>query len=407
MTICAPPLALEMPVASARWHTGVLSLPEPTGSMPLPTSISPMRLLFVRSGPLNMTPAIERYAAYLREVGFRGELCGLELDFQPDRLPVRFLDRVDTLSATYRNALQRIWMMARWQLFQMRTLWSLKPDVVQFCDVFSAIPALLVKWTRGSTLVFDVRDPADLTLRHWGRFPSAALGWLESFTAARSDVVVMVSQPLKERLRRAVQAKTVVVLNAPWEDRFEGLRFSTDGKLRVSLAGFISHRRNLAAWCEVSKAHPDVLLDVYGAAYEERTRAIMSSYGIAAPTAVTHREAMVRMAASDIVSIMYDPALEIHRFSAPNKYFDALMLGKPVLCARGMHLAEEVLRAGCGLAAEYGDPDALARVVATLRDPATRARMGEAARRHFVANYLGAPARARAEVYRRAGVLPG
>jgi glycosyltransferase involved in cell wall biosynthesis len=369
--------------------------------------VGPKKLVFVRTGPLNMTPAVERYAAFLRESGFTGELSGVELDFQPDRKPVTFVDTLDVMKASYRSSAQRLWMMARWQLFQLQSLWRRRPEVIQICDVFSAIPALILKWTRGTTLVFDVRDPAGPTLRHWGRIPSALLDRLEAFTAARSDVVVMVSEPLRQRLDAATQAKTVVVPNAPLEDRFERLHFSADGKLRVSVAGFISLMRNLEPWCEVARREPDVVLDLYGAVYEDRTRALLERYGYPPPRSLSHAEAMARMVDADLVSLMYDPSLEIHTYAAPNKFFDALMLGKPVLCSRGMRLAEEIEEAGCGLAVTYGDAEALRAAVVTLRDPAVRARMGEAARRLFETRYLGAPQRARAEVYRRAGVLAG
>lgn len=366
-----------------------------------------MKIVFVRSAPLNLTPAIERYVGYLRGAGFGGEIAGLELDFQPDRPPVTFVSDLDSFRASYQTRLQRIAMMARWQLYQLRRLWRHRPDVVQICDVFSAAPALVVKWLRGARLVYDVRDPASMTLSHWGGLVSGALGRLEEFALRRSDVVVMVSEPLKARLDAATQARTVVIPNAPMEDRFPGLRFSEDGKLRVSLAGFISHRRNLEAWCQVAGAGEEVLLDLFGIVYDDETRAMLARHGHPEPKGLTHAEAMERMAEADVVSIMYDPSIELNRYVAPNKFFDALMLGKPVICSEGMLLAGELAEAGCGLAVPYGDASALSNAIETLRDPAARRRMGEASRRRWTEVYLGMPLRARAEVYRRAGVLAG
>jgi glycosyltransferase involved in cell wall biosynthesis len=368
-----------------------------------PQRLAP-RIAFVRTGPLNLTPAVERNVNFLRAGGYRGEIVGLELDFQANRPAVSFVDALDSQTASYRNTAERIWMMARWQLFQLRRLLRRRPDVVQFCDVFSALPALVIKWTRGAKLIYDVRDPARLTLRHRSRLGSAVLGWLEEFTAARSDVVIQVSEPLKALLKGDIQARTVVIPNAPLEDAFSSFAFSTDGKLRVSLAGFISHGRNLAAWCELARKDAGVVLDLYGAVYEDRTRRILSRFGIPEPKSLPQGEAIARMAASDVVSIMYDPSLEVNRYTAPNKFYDALMLGKPVICAEGLLLAQEIARVQCGLAVPYGDSEALARAMALLRDLRTRRRMGEAARQHFLNHYHGAPARARGEVYRRAGL---
>lgn len=366
-----------------------------------------MEIVFVRSAPLNLTPAIERHVSFLRAAGFRGGLSGLELDFHPERRPVEFVTHVERLRASYRTRSQRVLMMVRWQLHQLRYLWRVDPEVIQICDVFSAVPALLVKWLRGSRLIYDVRDPAAMTLSHWGKAIATALGRLEAFALDHSDAVVMVSEPLKALLPEGTQTRTVVIPNAPQEDDFDRLRFSEDGRLRVSLAGFISHRRNLEAWCQAARAEPDVELQIYGAVYDEVSRGILARFGMEDPRGLSHRDAIARMAESDAVSIMYDPEIELNRYVAPNKFFDALMLGKPVVCSRGMLLAEEIQATGCGLVVPYGDSRALAGALATLRDAATRRRMGEAARCHWEQKYLGLPNRARADLYRVAGLLPG
>jgi len=365
-----------------------------------------VRIVFIRSGPLNMTPAIERHVSFLRDAGFQGECLGLELDFQPNRLPVTFVDRLESLSASYRTTPQRLWMMARWQLFQLRRLLAARPDVVQFCDVFSAVPALVVKWLRGARLVYDVRDPAALSTSHWGRLVSGLLGWVESFAAARSDVVVMVSEPLRELLPPGTQARTVVIPNAPPVDTFRGMRFSSDEKLRVSFAGFISHRRNLEAWCAAAAGDPSIVLDLFGAVYEDQTREILARYGLPEPKSIPLAAATQRILDADVVSIVYDPSIVVNQYTAPNKYFDALMLGKPILCARGLLLEREVEEAGCGISVRYGDPADLARALETLRDIDHRRAMGNAARRLFERRYRGLATRSREEVYRRAGVLP-
>ena len=39
---------------------------------------------------------------------------------------------------------------------------------------------------------------------------------------------------------------------------------------------------------------------------------------------------------------IYDPAIENHRFAAPNKFYESLMLGKPVIMVRGTGMSEVV-----------------------------------------------------------------
>ena len=44
----------------------------------------------------------------------------------------------------------------------------------------------------------------------------------------------------------------------------------------------------------------------------------------------------------DIMLAIYDPTIENYRFAAPNKFYESLMLGKPVIMARGTGMSEVV-----------------------------------------------------------------
>lgn len=73
--------------------------------------------------------------------------------------------------------------------------------------------------------------------------------------------------------------------------------------------------------------------------------------------------------------------LEILRTNSPNKVFDALAAGRPVVVDFGGWVPEMLEETGAGVGATPGDPARLAEALASLRDdPARRERMGEAAR---------------------------
>jgi glycosyltransferase involved in cell wall biosynthesis len=50
---------------------------------------------------------------------------------------------------------------------------------------------------------------------------------------------------------------------------------------------------------------------------------------------------------------IYDPTFENHRFAAPNKFYESLMLGKPVIMARGTGMSEIVENNAIGELIEY------------------------------------------------------
>lgn len=364
-------------------------------------------LMFVRSGPLNVTPAVERYATFLRTAGCTNTFLGLELDYGAQRPPVRYVDRLLSMPHSFAGTRERIAAVVSWQVYQTRRLLSEKPDVVQYCDVFSVFPALIAKAAVGSRLIFDIRDVAKLAVSHRGRVVTTVLGAIEALGAIASDAVVVVDEPLLSALPKAVRRRAFVVPNTPNTDVFDGFRFGSAEQLRVNLAGFISFRRNLAAWLEVRSRRSEVQLDMYGSIADERTRGMLEEHGISSVEKVAYREALERSRDCDVVSLMYDPTIGINRFAAPNKYYEALALGKPVICAQGMGLSREVEDAGCGYAIPYGDVDALEAVVVSLLNPELRRTMGERARDLFKRRYMGRAEREMRRLYESTGVLNG
>ncbi|MFN8647495.1 MAG: glycosyltransferase [Gemmatimonadales bacterium] len=93
-----------------------------------------------------------------------------------------------------------------------------------------------------------------------------------------------------------------------------------------------------------------------------------------------HASALARVAAADIglVPHLRNPWMET---TIPNKLFDFMAAGLPVVTSDAAPLARVVTAAGCGLLAADAAPQALATAISTLAgDPALRARMAAAGR---------------------------
>lgn len=362
-------------------------------------------VLMVRSAPLNVTPAIERYVQALRKFEFTGGISGLELDYGTPRPPVAFVDRVSSFGHAFERTSERIVALGLWQLFQVACFARQRPRLIQFCDVFSVLPAVVSKFLFGSRLVFDIRDVASLSVSHRGPFVAWVLGTVESFGANLSDAVVVVDDPLLEVLPPSARSRTFVIPNTPSIDLFKDFVFSSDDGLRVNLAGFISHRRNLEAWLIVRSRVPRLALDMYGTIADETTRRMLDAVGLGAVEKLDYAASLNRTVYADAIALMYDPSIGINRYAAPNKYYEGLMLGKPIVCAEGMGLAREVVDWRCGFAVPYGDPDALEKVVECLREPSERLRLGKNARELFLSRYAGRAEREMSRLYRQIGLL--
>jgi glycosyltransferase involved in cell wall biosynthesis len=93
------------------------------------------------------------------------------------------------------------------------------------------------------------------------------------------------------------------------------------------------------------------------------------------------------LAAADACIAILKP-IELYRTVYPNKVFDYMAAGKPVVLAIGGVIQQVIEEAQGGLPVEPGNPQALAAAIQTLADDPERARqMGRRARQHIAAHF--------------------
>ena len=90
---------------------------------------------------------------------------------------------------------------------------------------------------------------------------------------------------------------------------------------------------------------------------------------------------------ADVVFCMFDPRDPNNVTGSPNKLFEAMVCGRPIICTRGVHSGELAEREKMGLAVEYTE-QALREVIIKLRDdPGLRDRLGRNALAAAVREY--------------------
>ena len=82
---------------------------------------------------------------------------------------------------------------------------------------------------------------------------------------------------------------------------------------------------------------------------------------------VENRRSLEIMAKSDLVALLYDPQYRFNVDAAPNKMYEALMVGRPIVAPIGTPMADIIDRYDCGYKIPFGDAEALRKVVAGVR----------------------------------------
>ena len=355
-------------------------------------------LTLVRATPYDINPAVPRTLAAARDVFDRASvLCWNHKGLSRPRSEV--LDGVLIRRLNFRLGGSRVRALIGMPLYLTWVLVHLlhrRPRVVQAFDFYSMIPAIVARWLTGCQVIYDMRDPLADSFTLFVRFPMLrrlvhGMDWMAMGFAT---AFVVPDESRVGYLGRWGRLKPVGVIRNTCHDELAAVEGSEEfrslppsgGAVRVALLGYVVATRGANELLEaVEGAETGAELWVAGACSPPR----LADRFEAAPNATwwgkcPWRKSLALTRAADLVAILYDPVIPVNRIAAPNKLYESLMLGTPVLVSRGMELGEWVEREGLGFVVDYGNVQVIRDVFRRLEDPAERRRIGRRCREYFL-----------------------
>jgi glycosyltransferase involved in cell wall biosynthesis len=331
-------------------------------------------------------------------------------DIQPDRFVTeRTVDgiRLKILSIGVSNK-QPLWQQA-WTFLQyaaVSTWFALteKADVILASSgpITVAIPALAARYFRRRPFVFEVRDlwpegAIQLGLLR-NRLLIAALRALEKFCYRSAAMTVALSPGMADWIRRRYGIRNVeVVTNASdcelaervARNGFELPDWARGKKLAV-YAGSLGRAYNCGQLVEIAEHWRDIGADdlrmvIIGAGAEKENlvaRAAARKLGNIQFLGQKTREEVFAWLHHALCGFYVVSGKEVFDTSSPNKLFDALAAGVPLVQDTQGWMKNLLEREQCGITVPRGDVRAMAEAVLRLaRDEDLRRKMAENARR--------------------------
>lgn len=361
-------------------------------------SAPPVRVLFCRSNPVAPDPRVEKEARALLGAGYAVAVVGWDRSAAlPEtetfdgltihRLPIR---------AQYGAGLGNLPALIRWQAGLL--FWLVRNhrryDVIHACDFDTILPALCMQMWLGKKVVYDIFDFYADHLRRTPGWVKRLIRAVDYWAIARSDAVIIVDEARRAQIDGAQPRRLEIIYNAP-EDIPGGTPPQSEGypagaDFRLAYIGLLQVERGLFEMLRVLERHPRWGLAIAGFGGDEQS---IHSYSQRLPNVsylgrVPYQTAISLSLAADALFATYDPAVPNHRYSSPNKVFEAMMLGKPIIVCHDTNTDAMITASECGLVVPYGDEMALENALKQLaQDPLLRKRMGENARRAYERHY--------------------
>jgi len=291
-----------------------------------------------------------------------------------------------------------------------------RPDVVLVREIPLAVPSALAAHSFGAPVVLDMAENYPAAIAEWGRWERggwgrrlrrnvAAARLLERLSVAVADHVLVVAQEQADRLTGMglPAGRVSLVGNTPELDRLQeapaalldDLQRRFRGRTVLLYVGELHLHRGLdTAICAIRHlrdALPDPLLLLLGTGlHQETLRRIAASE---ARAGAVHFEGWVEPSSVAAYVAACQVALVPHRVSEhtnttlPNKLFDFMAQGRPVVVSDAAPMARIVAAEACGTVFRSGDAASLAEAVRRAADPEQAGGMGARGREAVLREY--------------------
>jgi glycosyltransferase involved in cell wall biosynthesis len=299
--------------------------------------------------------------------------------------------------------LRRLWTFALFSLMSCGYALRLPADVVIASSgpITVGVPGLLAHWLRRKPLIFEVRDlwpegAIQLGMLR-GRFTQALARWFERLCYRNANAVVALSPGMAAGVRAVEpRAHVVTIPNAADLDLFRpdiaptAATASANGGFMVLYAGTLGRANSSTELVDIATAlarrrADDVRIVVIGDGYE---RANMER--LAAERGLANLVFLGKLPKTEVAAWHGVAAMTLCLFKpfpvlatcSPNKLFDSLAAGRPVLNNTDGWIRDLLSRTQTGESFAAGDAERAADQIVALRDDTARRRaMGERARR--------------------------
>ena len=262
--------------------------------------------------------------------------------------------RVGGLKAAYYRIL--------WMLYVLRQLKKAsKVDSIHACDLDTAFPAVIYKafFNRKAKVVFDVFDWFSDNLGDQNALIRGAFKLMEKISVKGSDAVIICEPERREQIPYQLKTEPLIFPNIPSFSNYDflkedkSLKFDNELLTLSYVGGFINDR----FLKELLKLADEHLINLLIAGYGEEDivelcNSLKDRDNVQYLGKVPYQKGLTIMYNSDIIYAMYCKVSRNNVFAAPNKYYEAMLLGKPIISTKGTILEKKIVGNNMGYVVE-------------------------------------------------------
>lgn len=250
-------------------------------------------------------------------------------------------------------------------LFQMRIIrWLFRHrreyDAVHAFDFDTGFASMICCKLLRKKLIYHVLDYYVEGHILPSRLLNSIIEFFEIRVINSANATVICTEKRKEQIRKASPRKLYVIHNTPDSVQQMDTSFQVNrctGKLKLVYVGVLSRMRLLKETVEVVSKMDDVEMHIGGfGEYEDWMQKAAEQYSnVFFYGKLQYSETLALEKQCDIMMAVYDPSIRNHKYAAPNKFYESIMLGKPIIMAYDTGHDDIITKNDIGILTEYSE----------------------------------------------------
>lgn len=315
----------------------------------------------IRSNPVRPDSRVEKEAWTLRKAGYDVHILAWDRDtdvheandfvtISEFKIPITRLGHRATFGEGFKNIRPYLGFQ-----FHMRKWLKKNPfDIIHSCDFDTAFFSYGISKRKKKRFVFDIFDflfdkPTSLMQRC---VKSAQYGLIN-----KADATIICTEERKNQIYGSKPKKLTVIHNTPAGSQVGSATKNAIPSDRIKLVyvGILQDYRLLKEIVEVVSESDWMELHVGGfGKYESYMQEMANACdNICFYGRVPYSDTLALEKNCDIMLAIYDPTIDNHFYAAPNKFYESLMLGKPVVMVKNTGMSQVVAEKNIGVLIDY------------------------------------------------------
>ncbi len=278
-----------------------------------------------------------------------------------------------------------------WQVYEFFWLLFHKYDAIHAFGLDTYWPAILVAKIRRKKIIYDIHDfYADMISDSAPKWMLKIIKNFDLWLIGFADATIIADDSRKEQIQGSKPKKLIVTYNAPDINPGKISAKPRSKKTTIFYGGLMAKQRGLSEMIEAIKNNKnyEFVIGGFGPDEEYYKKEIKNYSNIKFLGKLDYDDLLGFTKSADILFATYDPKILNHKYSSPNKLFEAMALEKPIIVSNDSSMAKIVKKEKCGLIIKYGDILEIRKTLEKLRKNSNlRKKLGQNGKKAYLNKY--------------------